>query len=336
MMQSTSKIELTYKSKDTEELIDIYFYRPVGYIFALVSHRFKFTPNTVTIASIVVGMTAGHLFYYNNITVNLAGIFLLIIANIMDSADGQLARMANNCSKYGRILDGFGGNLWFFSIYIHITFRLIDIGFSPAVFIIILLAGISHSFQSAYADYYRNHYLYFIYGKNKSEIDDSSILKIDYDQLSWSKDFIKKFLMRVYLNYTFQQELLSKHLIKLFKYVSAKYSGGLPESVAQLYRIKNKPLIKYFNILTTNTRMIILFISILSGHFLFYFLFELIALNLLLVFVINKHEKNSNEIFHTIISLRFDAVISDSFSLEDTNISVSSVHFEDDRKEQSE
>lgn len=303
MMQSTSKIELTYKSKDTEEFIDVYFYRPIGYFLAKVSHRLKLTPNSITIASILVGVAAGHLFYYNNLTVNLIGIFLLIIANLMDSVDGQLARMANSCSRYGRILDGFGGNLWFVSIYIHLTLRLIDIGFSPAVFIIILLAGISHSFQSAYADYYRNHYLFFVYGKNRSEIDDSVKLRIDYSQLSWFRNFAQKFLMRVYINYTFQQELLSKHLIKLYKYAAAKFRDGLTENVTQIYRSKNKQLVKYLNILTTNTRMFILFISILSGHFLFYFLFELIVLNLLLVYVINKHEKNSKEIYQEIYKL---------------------------------
>ncbi|KAF0141768.1 MAG: CDP-alcohol phosphatidyltransferase [Stygiobacter sp.] len=303
MVQSTSKIELTYKSKDTEEFIDVYFYRPVGYILARFSHSLRLTPNSITFASIFVGVAAGHLFYYNNFTVNLIGIFLLIIANLMDSVDGQLARMANICSRYGRILDGFGGNLWFFSIYIHITLRLIDIGFSPAVFLIILLAGISHSFQSAYADYYRNHYLFFVYGKKRSEIDDSATLKMDYGQLSWFKHFPQKFLMRVYINYTLQQEMLSKYLLKLYNYAAAKFRDGLPENITQVYRSKNKPLVKYFNILTTNTRMFILFISILSGHFLFYFLFELIVLNLLLVYVINKHEKNSKETYQEICQL---------------------------------
>ncbi|MEW6506758.1 MAG: CDP-alcohol phosphatidyltransferase family protein [Bacteroidota bacterium] len=296
-MTGNTKIESTYKSKETEELIDIIFYRPFGYVIAKLSYKLRFTPNQITIASIFLGIIAGHLFYYNSLSTNLFGIMLLIIANAMDSADGQLARMTNTKSRYGRILDGLGGNLWFMSIYLHLYFRLLNDGISPEFFLLILLAGISHSFQSAYSDYYRNHFLYFIYGKNKSEIDDASALKEEYKNLTWINNFVKKFLMRVYINYTVQQQLLSKNLINLYRIISRKYEGDLPEYVSQLYHLRNKPLMKYFNILTTNTRMFVLFISILIAEPITYFLFELTILNLLFVYMVTRHELNCKTIY---------------------------------------
>lgn len=48
---------------------------------------------------------------------NLIGMFLLIWANWYDCADGQLARMTGQKTLIGRILDGFAGDVWFFSIY---------------------------------------------------------------------------------------------------------------------------------------------------------------------------------------------------------------------------
>lgn len=292
-----TNIESTYKSKETEELIDIIFYRPFGYLIAKQSYKLRFTPNQITIASIIIGIIAGHLFYYKSLPINLLGIILLIIANAMDSADGQLARMTNTKSRYGRILDGFGGNLWFVSIYINLYFRLLNDGFSPAFFLFILLAGISHSFQSAYADYYRNHFMYFIYGKNKSEIDDLSILNDDYKNLTWKNNFVKKFLMRVYINYTIQQRIFSKNLINLYQIVNRRFEGRLPEDVSQLYYLKNKPLVKHFNILTTNTRMLVLFISLLISEPIIYFLFELTILNILFVYMVMKNELNSKIIY---------------------------------------
>lgn len=296
-MAQVKSIKSTYKAKDTEELIDRIFYRPLGYVMALASKSAGLTPNAVTIISIFVGVAAGHFFYYGDITLNLYGIALLILANAMDSADGQLARITNTKSRIGRILDGFGGNLWFVSIYLHLYFRLINNGYDPFIFLFILIAGISHSFQSAYADYYRNYYLMFVHGNNKSEIDESNKLSEDYKKLSWSKNFTKKFLMRVYLNYTIQQELFSKNTIKLYQQTKEKMNSNIQPQLSSIFRLLNKPLVKYYNILTTNTRMIFLFFALFINLPELYFLFELTLLNILFVYVVLKHERNSGVIF---------------------------------------
>ena len=119
-----TKLESTYKSKDTEEWLDIKFYRPVGYRFALLFDRFNIHPNIITIISIVFGVLAAICFYDTSITWNASGIGLLILANILDSADGQLARITGKKTLWGRILDGFAGDIWFFSIYFFIGLRL--------------------------------------------------------------------------------------------------------------------------------------------------------------------------------------------------------------------
>lgn len=295
-MTVASKLETTYKSKETEELIDIIFYRRFGFVIAKLAYQFRITPNQITISSIFLGMIAGHLFYYSSLLLNIGGIILLIIANAMDSADGQLARMTNTKSRYGRILDGMGGNLWFLSIYLSVYFRLINEGIQPLFFLLILVAGISHSFQSAYADYYRNHFLYFIYGRSKSEIDDLQTLHEEYENFTWKSNIVKKFLMRVYINYTLQQQLLSSNLINLYRTIENNYKGNIPEYVSQLYYLRNKPLVKYFNILTTNTRMIVLFASIIIAEPIIYFFFELTLLNLLFIYMVVIHELNSQAI----------------------------------------
>ena len=109
-------LESTLKSMDTEEFIDIHFYRPIGYRWALFFNKFGISPNTVTIASIFIGAAAGVCFYPHNLTINIIGMLLLIWANSYDSADGQLARMTGKKTPLGRILDGTAGDIWFISI----------------------------------------------------------------------------------------------------------------------------------------------------------------------------------------------------------------------------
>lgn len=40
------------KSMDTEETFDLIFYRPIGYMWALLAKKLGVTPNAITIASI--------------------------------------------------------------------------------------------------------------------------------------------------------------------------------------------------------------------------------------------------------------------------------------------
>ncbi len=292
----SSKIEATFKSNDTEEFLDRYFYRPVGYGIAAASRSIGLTPNFITITSIIFGVLAGHLFFYQNTPINLTGVLLLIIAEAMDSADGQLARMTGIHSRYGKILDGFAGNLMFTSIYANLCARFIVEGGSPFIFLVGLIAGFSHSSQSAMSEYYRNFYLYFVYGDGKSIIDESKDLIEKYKSLSWSKDTTRKMLMWFYIDYTRRQEFFSKTIRTLYKYCSEKFSGSIPGWLKTEYRKLNKPLLKYGNILTTNTRMIFLFFTIFYANVLYYFLFEIIVLNLLLVYFIVRHEYTSKEL----------------------------------------
>ena len=49
----------TLKSMDTEETIDLMFYRPIGYAWAVLCAKLGITPNAITIASIFIGVAAG-------------------------------------------------------------------------------------------------------------------------------------------------------------------------------------------------------------------------------------------------------------------------------------
>ncbi len=287
-----SKIKETYKSKDTEEFLDKIFYRPIGYVLALTAKTFHITPNQVTVFSILVGVAGGHMFYYNDLSLNVYGMLLLMFAQALDGADGQLARMTNSQSQLGRILDGISDNLKFISVYLHLIARLIEGGASPWIIIVAVIAGVSHTLQSAVADYSRNLYVYYVLDINKSEIEDSSLLIEKYNKLSWKKDFFQKIFQRVYLNYTLQQELVVPKMKKLYLYAKELYGENIPNWLASKYKELHKPLIKWYNILTSNTRIIVLFIGLFLGYPTIFWIFEITVLNLLLIYVIIKHNKN--------------------------------------------
>ena len=106
----------TLKHSDTEETIDLWFYRPVGFCVALIGEKIGWTPNAITIFGIFLGIGAGFLIYPSDLLLNIFGVGLLVMADVCDSADGQLARMTKQYSRIGRILDGVSSDIWFISI----------------------------------------------------------------------------------------------------------------------------------------------------------------------------------------------------------------------------
>ncbi len=290
MADAKPTFESTLKSADTEEFIDIYFYRPIGYRWALFFHKIGVTPNQITILSIFIGIASGICFYFDQLWMELLGVFLLVWANSYDSADGQLARMTGQKSELGRILDGACGVFWFISIYIALILRLWP-DWSFYILILALLAGASHGSQTRMADYYRNIHLLFLKGKNGSELDNSKDLETKYRKLSWKKEPVTKFFEYNYLNYTRGQESWAPHFKEMMHLLKEHYQGVAPEWFRTEFRAESLPLMKYTNMLSFNLRAIVLFISVLSGFPWIYFVFELTVMNLMLLYMVKKHEK---------------------------------------------
>lgn len=268
------------KSLDTEEHIDIYFYRRIGWAEAKLASRLGITPNAITIASIFIGVAAGICFYPTNIVTNIAGLLLLILANSFDSADGQLARMTGQHSQLGRILDGMAGDFWFISIYICICLRTnaTEAWFADKRWVIWTLAvaaGACHAFQSAMADYYRQMHLQAVNGK--SELEDSTALRAKRAEAKG----VQKLIMSLYLGYTVCQESLTPNARAL------RDRGALPSG----FRAGSLPLMKWANVLTFNWRSITLAICLLAGAPWVYFVCELTLGNIILTYMIRRHER---------------------------------------------
>lgn len=285
------------KSGDTEEWFDLIFYRPIGFCWAVMARRLGIHPNAITIASIFIGIAAGVAFYYDNFWINCAGVLLLVWANSYDSADGQLARMTGRYSRLGRILDGISSDLWFISIYIAICLRenhtsVFFIDHKWAIWVLGAVAGICHAQQAAMADIYRQFHLFFLKGKKGSELEDAGTLWKKYHSMSWKTNFWGKLVMGIYANYTRTQERCTPQMQKLRRILNKRYHDHIPQAFVDEFRAESRPLMKYTNILSFNVRSWALFISILVMRMPWvYFAFEVTAMNVILLYMVFRHEK---------------------------------------------
>lgn len=290
----------SFKSNDTEEWLDIYFTRPIGLAFALMWKKLGVTPNYVTILSMFLGLGAGWMFHYTDLWSNLCGVILLMFANFCDSTDGQLARLTNHRTLVGRMLDGFASDVWFAAVYLGIVARLwhqnipfTDTEWSFWILLLCAYAGLrSHSLQCSLADYYRQIHLYFIKGEAGSELDSYASQQAIYDNLPREGAFWDHAFYYFYKGYCKKQERQTPEFQKFFKKIKSLYptSADIPQHLREDFRSKSLPLMKYTNILTHNTRAIVLFISALLDIPYVYPLFEIVVLTTLYYYMRAKHE----------------------------------------------
>ena len=216
------------------------------------------------------------------------GILLLIFANILDCVDGQLARMTGIKSAIGRILDGVAGDIWFASIYIGFAYRLMLLYDTPWFFVLAVLSGLSHLIQANITDYYKTLHLFFISKEKGSEFQSLQQIKAKHKEM---KPGINKFFYILYIGYSYLQVKATPNLQKMLGHLSRKYGEDIPESVRKDFRVRSSALMPYIDLLTFNGRTVVMFMIVLTGYVWAYFLYEIILLNIVLVFVVNRHEK---------------------------------------------
>lgn len=289
-------LESTYKARDVEGVLDLLFYRPLAYQFARVAARLKLTPVAVTVLGGICGIFAGHLYFYRDLRVNVVGMILHVIANLLDNADGQLARLLNQKSRAGRVIDSLFDHMIFLSIYAHLGLRCLFEGAGPAIAVLVIAAGLSHALQGAAADYFRNAYLYFVKGRARADWDSASSLRREYRLLSWGKAAWQKFLLGLYINFTWQQELLSPRLRRLREVAEAEFPAAMPDVLREHYRENARPMLRWWGLLMTNTRMFFLFLFLILDRPSWFFWMEVSAMNLLLLFLILRQEDMSRSL----------------------------------------
>ena len=88
---------------------------------------------------------------------------------------------------------------------------------------------------------------------------------------------------------------------RLRSVLKEKYGQDIPQSFRDAFREKSKPLMKYTNILSFNTRSFALFAAILIFRMPWlYFAFELTVLNIVLVYMMCRHEKICKSFVETV------------------------------------
>ncbi len=148
------------KSDFSDELINSYFLRPIAGVLVRVFYPTPITPNQLTVAAILVGACAALFYSIGEYRTTIIAGVLITLKDLLDSADGQLARAKNLFSRRGRFIDSIGDFVVDLLVFSAITLSLYRV--EPASHIIFLgLAGvIGITLRVSYHVFYHVSYLH--------------------------------------------------------------------------------------------------------------------------------------------------------------------------------
>ncbi|MGZ3649499.1 MAG: CDP-alcohol phosphatidyltransferase family protein [Bdellovibrionota bacterium] len=270
------------KSAETEDKIDLLFYRPLGFACAKAAQCLGLSPTQVTLAGMLAGLAAGALFSLGESHFFLLAAALFLFSGVLDSADGQLARIAGRSSPLGLVLDGLCDNIVFIAVYVGCCLPLAA-RTGAWIWPIAVAAGACHSMQSSLLDFYLRDFLFFT-GEppresywNPSPNDARRSMR---EASTWGN----RWLWRLRFSWLAQQHLFSTRDLRLRLSFRERSEGAAAESFRHLYHRVNLPLLHLWRPLGANVHTFGIILFAYLGRFdLYLFLVDLLALNALLV-----------------------------------------------------
>ncbi len=291
MEKSNEEIKRT---GEIEEFTNLHIIHPIS--SWLVPHFIKLniTPNMVSSFGMVCGLLAGVCYYhYQNPIYAILGFILMFLWHVFDGADGQLARATQNFSEIGKVIDGICDYVTFISVYVGLSLALTPI-YGNQIWYLSIFAGICHAVQSGAYELQRSEYDFW--GKGKDGADLPSINKLIAD--GERKSFIGQIMNQLHIGYIRMQYAFSgvDHTFRRSMKEVLSLAPEKENEIRGLYRELYAPAVNSWSLLCANYRTFAIFLASISGEPIYYFLFEVVVLNITLVFLVQK-QKLLNRLF---------------------------------------
>ncbi len=246
-----------YKSSlkliDVEELLDLFFYRPLAFLFVKVVYKTNLTPNQITSIALVVGMVGGVFYFYNTHYAISIGAILLIIYDVLDCSDGMIARLKKNGTFFGRILDGIADYFVTVTVYLGIGFGFASNSDNPLFYwVLLVLAGASNIIHAATVDFYRNKYMDYAFNRDATLGENLKEFKEESEKLNASSGkYFQKFVVWIYLKYSAAQINASE----------GKNSEEITKYDRDDYLKKNKRILHFWTYLGPTTELTLIIVA---------------------------------------------------------------------------
>jgi phosphatidylglycerophosphate synthase len=152
--------DLSIKSEVSDELINVYLLRPAAGLLVRALYYTPVTPNQLTLAATVSGFLAAALYLHATPDTTIIAGVCMTLKDLLDSADGQLARAKEMYSRAGRFLDSIGDVLVNLSVFAAIGYALAMEHREPHYAVLAILGFLGITLRVSYHVYYQTSFLH--------------------------------------------------------------------------------------------------------------------------------------------------------------------------------
>ncbi len=280
------------RPRELQDGLNFYLYHPLSWQLARRLAKTPLTPNMVSVLGGLCVVAAAFAYAQQAWPVSAAlGLLLHMTWHVVDGADGDLARLTGRSSPIGEMVDGLCDYLSHMVLYLVLGWML-SRAIGAAGWWWMLAAGISHAVQSNHVEVQRRSYQWWVLGtpwlRNTHAAEGSATAGSGFGKL-----------VSAYLSVA---SGMTPHALKIDA-ATAAAQGSLPQldRIARAVRTEAPPLLRLCKLLGPNPRAIVLGLAMLgAGHSgqgpLWYFAYQAIALNLLLVVSVIAHNRAARRI----------------------------------------
>lgn len=283
-----SEYKKSLKMTEVEDYFDLFFFRPLAFLLVKLIYPTNITPNQLTITAVILGIISGFMYAQGLPHGFVLGAVFFMLYNIFDCSDGQLARLKNNGTHAGRIIDGIADYIATLAVFIGIGIGFANHQDNPGLwwFLIVLLI-VSSVLQAVLVDYYRNRFLDYVLQRESTFDAELESFKVELNNLRTQKNkWLDRIIIKIYLKYSsFQEKLVAKGK-------KEKLLLATPEE----YYNKNKTAMRFWVLICSTSEIsVLLFCSVINRLDLFFWII-LIGFNGI-AFIMWMVQKNIDKTF---------------------------------------
>ena len=248
------------RPREIEAASNLYLVHPASRAIVDILARTPVTPNQVSVASVFTSAAAAMSYVALPWPWNaFAGVTFQFVWHVLDGADGDLARRTGRASPVGELVDGVCDHVSQGLIYIAFAI-MVQRSLGPLAWGVAVAAAASHFLQANAYETGRKAYRRFVYGAPWMR------------QTGAGERGPGAWLARFYLG-------VSSWFSPGEAGVERAMDAAASRTGRAIYRETFAPIVKASGILGSNMRTIACFLAVLAMRPLWFFLFELIALN---------------------------------------------------------
>lgn len=279
MSAQDSTLNRSPRPRELQDWLNFHLYHPLSWRIANRLVPTSVTPNMVSIAGMLCVFAAAAAYATPGWPVPaLVGMLLHMTWHVVDGADGDLARLTGRTSPRGEMVDGVCDYLGHIALYVVLAL-LLSAQIGVFAWMLAVASGASRAAQSNHFEVQRRQYQWWAYGT-------------PWLRHAPAREFADNTAFSAFYAYYFA---MAKVLSRRAQAVDAALAAAVGDparirGIQAIVRGKAGDLLPRLQLLGANWRTIAIGLSMLADSALYFFLFEAVFLNLVLLHSVRRYD----------------------------------------------